>query len=134
VNIIQIVGFALTCALLLVLVRRGSAPLGLLLAVGASGVILTAVVSHLPPILDALNELADRAGVQMLYIRTIFQVIAVAYIVDIGAQLCSDVGEGALAKNIQLAGKVIILVMAVPIIIAVADVIIDLLEQVGGGL
>ena len=129
-NVVQMVGFALTCSLLLVLVRRGSESLALLLAVGATGVMVTAIISQLPPILGALEALSVRAGVEMLYVRTVLRVIAVAYIVDLGAQLCSDVGEGALAKNLQLAGKVIILAIAVPIVVAVADVIISLLEQV----
>jgi len=132
VNIVQVVGFTLTCSLLLVLVRRGSESMGLLVSVGATGVILTAVVAELPPILGALEGLSARAGVQAIYLRTVLRVIAVAYIVDLGAQLCTDVGEGALAKNLQLAGKVIILTMAVPIIVSVADVIIQLLEQVSG--
>ncbi len=129
-NIAQVVGFALTCSLLLVLLRQGSASIALLLSVAASGVMLTAVVSHLPPVLKALETLSTRAGVESLYIGTVLRVIAVAYIVDFGSQLCRDAGEGTMAKNLQLVGKIMIVVMAVPIIIAVADVIIGLMEQV----
>lgn len=129
-NIAQVVGFALTCSLLLVLLRQGSASIALLLSVAASGVMLTAVVSQLPPVLTTLETLSARAGVETLYIGTVLRVIAVAYIVDFGSQLCRDAGEGTMAKNLQLVGKIMIVVMAVPIIIAVADVIIGLLEQV----
>lgn len=132
VNIVQLVGFALTCSLLLILVRRGSESIAMLLTVAATGVILTAIISELPPILGGLEALSARAGVEMLYIRTVLRVIAIAYVVDFGSQLCLDVGEGTMAKNLQLAGKILILAVAVPIIIAVADIIIGLLEQVTG--
>lgn len=129
-NIAQMVGFALTCSLLLVLLRQGSVSIALLLSIAASGVMLTAVVGQLPPVLSALETLSVRAGVETLYIGTVLRVIAVAYIVDFGSQLCLDAGEGTMAKNLQLVGKIMILVMAIPIIVAVADVIIGLLEQV----
>ncbi len=129
-NIMQVVAFALVCSLLLTLLRQSSDAMALVLAVAASAVILTVIVRQLPPILTALQGLAARAGVEMFYLRTLLRVMAVAYVVDFGAHLCSDAGEGALAKNVRLAGKVLILAMAVPIIIAVADVVVGLLDQV----
>lgn len=129
-NIAQIVGFALVSSLLLALLRQTSDSMALVLAVAASAVILTVVVTQIPPILSALQALAARAGVEMFYIRTLLRVIGIAYVVDFGAHLCSDAGEGALANNVRLAGKILILAISVPIIIAVADVIVGLLDQV----
>jgi len=43
--------------------------------------------------------------------------------------VCRDAGEGAIASKVELAGKVIIVVMAVPIITSLLDLIISILPQ-----
>lgn len=129
-NILQLAAFALVVSLILVLLRRSSPGLSTVLAVAGSAVLLTAVISRLPPLLDFLQGLSARAGVNQLYVRTLFRVIGIAYITDFAAQLCSDAGEGALAANLKLAGKVLILAVSIPVIVAVVDVILGLLDRV----
>ncbi|MGQ0512778.1 SpoIIIAC/SpoIIIAD family protein, partial [Bacillus sp. D-CC] len=47
---------------------------------------------------------------------TLLTIIGIAYIAEFGAQITKDAGQGAIASKIELAGKILILVMAIPII------------------
>ena len=51
--------------------------------------------------------------------------IGVAYLAEFGAQVCRDAGENSIAAKIEFAGKIIILIMAVPILMAVLESIIS---------
>ena len=62
----------------------------------------------------------------MVYMGTILKIVGVAYIADFGSQICRDAGEGALASKIEFAAKIIVLVMAVPIIVAVLQSLLKL--------
>ena len=63
----------------------------------------------------------------MAYGRTFFPVIikvlAVAYVTDFTAQLCRDAGEGAIGSKVELAGKVIIFYLSMPVLTAILELI-----------
>lgn len=61
-------------------------------------------------------------------IAVLNQVLAVAYITDLTAQLCRDAGESAVGGKVELAGKVIIFYLALPILSAILELIGTLLQ------
>ncbi|NLC37881.1 MAG: stage III sporulation protein AD, partial [Clostridia bacterium] len=50
-----------------------------------------------------------------------------AYIAEFGAQVCRDAGETAIASRVEFAAKVLIIVLAIPIVVAILETIIRLL-------
>lgn len=74
-----------------------------------------------------LERLAVNADLNMIYVKTILKIIGIAYIAEFGAQITKDAGQGAIASKIELAGKVLILLMAIPIITAIIKQVIGLL-------
>ena len=50
-----------------------------------------------------------------------------AYIAEFGSQICRDAGQEALAGTVELAGRVVILLLAVPILLTVFDLALKLL-------
>jgi stage III sporulation protein AD len=51
----------------------------------------------------------------------------VAYLAELGASVCLDAGESAIATKIELAGRVVILVIATPVILDVVNVLVGLM-------
>ena len=64
-----------------------------------------------------------------MYLDTVLRVIGVAYLAAFGGQVCRDAGEGALAAKVELAGKVLILAMSVPLMFALLDLILRILPS-----
>ena len=63
----------------------------------------------------------------ILFICLNFKIVGIAYIAEFGAQICKDAGEGVIASKIEFAGKVLIMIMAVPILIALTDLIVKMI-------
>lgn len=126
-HILQIVGFALVAAVLTVVVRRLRPELGLLLSLAAGAVILLLVLPSLLSVFQRLRYLSAAAQVNLRYLDTVLKIVGVAYLTEFGAQICRDAGEGALAAKVELAGKVLILLLSVPILNAILDLLIKLL-------
>lgn len=122
--ILQVVGFALVVVALLVVLRQERPELAVLAGAAAGIVILVTLLDRLNLVLDAVAGLAARAGLEPFYLGTVLRIIGVAYLAEFGAQVCRDAGEGALAHKVELAGKVLILVLAVPVILAVLDLML----------
>jgi stage III sporulation protein AD len=126
-EIVQIVGLALVAAVLVVVLRPLRPELALLLSVAAGVVLFLLVVDKVAAVVGVMRELAGRAGVNALYLGLILKIVGIAYIAEFGAQVCRDAGEGALAAKVELAGKVLVLVLAVPVLVAVLDTLLALL-------
>jgi len=67
--------------------------------------------------------MAERAGLESRYLAIVIKIIGVAYLCQFAAELCRDVGEGAIAGKIELAGKVMILTLSMPIIDHLLDLV-----------
>lgn len=126
-EIVQIVGFGLVAAVLIVLVRQQKPEIALLISIAAGVVIFLFVLGKVGAVINVLKDLAVRANVNLMYLAAILKIVGIAYIGDFGAQICRDAGEGALASKIEIAAKVLILVLAVPIIMAVLDTLMKFL-------
>ncbi|MCL6449723.1 MAG: stage III sporulation protein AD [Acetobacteraceae bacterium] len=126
-DLFQVVGFGLVAALILVVLRqhRPEVALGLSLAVGA--IIFLFLAGRLSSVIGVLGQVARRSQVSLAYLGTVLRVIGVAYLTEFGAQVCRDAGEGAVAAKVELAGKVAILLLAAPVVVAVLDLILRLL-------
>ncbi|GIQ65914.1 stage III sporulation protein AD [Paenibacillus cisolokensis] len=130
-EIIQIVGFGLIATVLILVVKEQKPMFAFLLATFAGLVIFLFLLGKIEAIIAVLEELANRTGIPSIYLKTILKIIGIAYIAEFGAQIVRDAGQESIASRIEFAGKVLILVMAVPIISVVVDTVIGLLPAGG---
>ncbi|MGI6491771.1 MAG: stage III sporulation protein AD [Peptococcaceae bacterium] len=126
-DVLQIVALGLTATALIVVVRSQRPDLAVLLGVTAGAVIFMLVLGKIGAVLDVIKDLSNQAGISMIYLSTLLKIVGIAYIAEFGAQICRDAGEGAIAVKIEFAAKVLIMVLAVPIVVAVLQSLLKLL-------
>lgn len=127
IEIIQIVGLGLITTFLALVVKEQKPMFAFLLTVFVGVLIFLFLIDQIFMIVSMLQKLAVNANINMVYVQTILKIIGIAYIAEFGAQIAKDAGQGAIASKIELAGKVFILVMAIPIITAIIETVIGLL-------
>src|SRR5690606_15123907 len=101
--------------------------LAVLLSVAAGIIIFLRIAGHLRELVGVFEFLAAKAQINMVYLETVFRVMGVAYLTGFSAQICRDAGEGALALKLELAGKIIILFLAVPVMVAIMEMVLRIL-------
>lgn len=127
IEIIQIVGLGLITTFLALVVKEQKPIFAFLLTVFSGVLIFLFLIDQIYLIVTMLQKIAVNANINMIYVQTILKIIGIAYIAEFGAQIAKDAGQGAIASKIELAGKVFILVMAIPIITAIIETVIGLL-------
>jgi stage III sporulation protein AD len=128
-EIIPIVGLAVVAALFSVFLKESKMPvLAVLLALVAGALIFIQILPKLGQVLTMFEDLADNSQLSTFYLATLFKIIGVAYIAEFAAQICRDAGQGALAFKIELAAKIGILLLALPIMAAVLQSIMRFLS------
>jgi stage III sporulation protein AD len=126
-EIFQIVGFALIATILVLIVREHKPAVSFLLAIFAGIVIFLLIVGKIADVMKLLGDLAAKSNVDMIFLQTILKIIGIAYIAEFGAQIVRDAGQEAIASKIELAGKILIMVLAIPIITVIVETVLNLL-------
>jgi len=130
-EMIQIVGIGLIATVLILIVREQKPMFAFLLAAFTGLFIFLYVIGRIEAIIAVLEDLANRSGVPSIYLKTILKIIGIAYIAEFGAQIVRDAGQESIASKIEFAGKIFILVMAIPIISVIIETVIGLLPAGG---
>ncbi|MDW7674950.1 MAG: stage III sporulation protein AD [Bacillota bacterium] len=126
-EILQIVGFGLVATVLAVVVKRQKPEIALQLSLVAGIIIFLLLVDKIKMVIYVLEELSTKANVNIFYMTTVLKIVGIAYIAEFGSQVCRDAGESAIATKVEFAAKIIIMVVAIPIIVAILESVIRLI-------
>jgi stage III sporulation protein AD len=129
IEIIKIVGISLVATFLALIVKEQKPNFAFLLIVFVGCGIFLFLVDKIYEIIHMLERLAVNAKVNLVYVETILKIIGIAYIAEFAVQITKDAGQGSIASKIELAGKVIILAMAIPILTVLIETIIKLIPS-----
>jgi stage III sporulation protein AD len=126
-EIIQIVGLGLLVTVLVLVIKEQKPMFAFLLAAFTGILIFTFLIGKISAVIGVLESLAVKSGVNTVFLKTILKIIGIAYIAEFGAQIVRDAGQESIASKIELSGKVLIMVMAIPIITVIIETVIKLL-------
>ncbi|MFD0619428.1 MULTISPECIES: stage III sporulation protein AD [Paenibacillus] len=126
-EMIQMVGLGLIATVLVLIVREQKPMFAFLITTFTGIAIFLFLIGKIEAVIQVLEDLALRSGIQLVYLKTILKIIGIAYIAEFGAQIVKDAGQESIASKIELAGKVLIMVLAIPIISIIIETVIQLL-------
>lgn len=126
-EIFRIVGIGIVATVLVIILKSTRPEFALYISLVTGVIIFSMILGELSYVIQTLNTLARRTNVEFTYFSTILKIIGMAYIVEFGAQISRDAGEDSIALKIELGGKVLIMVLAIPILLALMDLIIKIL-------
>lgn len=126
-EIFQIVGLALIAAVLSVLLKNQRPEIALQISIVAGVIIFLMMISKISAVVTVLESLAEKVNIDVVYLSTILKIIGIAYITTFGAEVCRDAGESAIASKVEFAGKILIMILAVPILMAVLETILRIM-------
>ncbi len=124
-EILQIAGFGIAAALLSMVVRGARPELAALISLAAGAILFFLAISKLEAVVAVMQLLSSKAQLQKEYLTVLLKVIGVAYVAELAAQTCRDAGEESLAGKVELGGKVLVLAMASPIVVALVELVLE---------
>jgi len=126
-NILQIVAISLVATLLIVTIRADRPEISIMLSLATGILIFIFIIDKIVFVIDVLKDLSIRADLDFIYFTTILKIIGIAYICEFGSQIAKDAGEGSIATKIELAGKIMILVVSIPILLSLLELILKIM-------
>lgn len=101
------------------------------LCITAGGIIMFLYAfDYLTESVEFIKSFTQNAGIDNDIIRIIFKIIGIGFLVELTASSIKDLGFDSVAEKLILCGKIIIFVVAVPILSSTYKIIVSLINLV----
>ncbi|MFR8548949.1 MAG: SpoIIIAC/SpoIIIAD family protein [Lachnospiraceae bacterium] len=122
-NIIKIAVLGLTGVILGLFLANLKSPFSSLISIVTCMLIIFYSVTKLSGVFELLNTLSGYFSQQKDYFRILLKIIGITYVADFAGNICRDAGYAAIAGQIEIFGKISILAISSPIILALLETI-----------
>ena len=115
-TIFKVIGFGIIAVSLIIILKQQKQEIALLCVVASSVIMLTFIFDDLKNVISLIDKLVIDSAIDSSFLKIILKVIGISYMVEFGKDICKDAGENAIANKIEMAGKVIIVSLSIPVI------------------
>ena len=126
-DILKIIAIAIVTVFASILMKQTKPEISILIAIAGSIIIIIMSVESLSSIVSVFYDIFHKTGVETSLLAPLFKIVAIGYVTEFGANICVDAGAASIADKVVFCGKLVILVVALPIITTVIDMVVLLL-------
>ena len=126
-GIFQILGCGFLTLVLWLVLQQYKSNFRVFVVIAFGLVLFLSMAGQLQELLQTLLQLSEQAGVNVIYLTTIFKIMGIAWLTEFLCQVCKDAGSSALAVKLEFAAKLTILLLAFPILTAVLESVLTIL-------
>ena len=124
---IQVAALAVAGVLLAVQFKSGKAEYGIYLGATLSILIFFQILGKLNVILEVIKTIGEFLPLNKIFAGTLLKMLGITYVAEFSASICQDAGYQTIARQIEILGKLTILVMSMPILLALLQTIREFL-------
>lgn len=122
-DIFKFVAIGFIGTIMVVTVKNVKPEYSLFIALATGAIIIIALSNKILEVIETFTQIADKSGLPPGVFNSIIRIIGIGYITEYASSICEDNDCTSISKKIQFAGKIIIFVMALPIITSIIDII-----------
>lgn len=120
-TIVQVAVMGIVAVALAVQVKPLKSEYSVYLILAAGLVIAFLGMSRLEIILDTAKKIGSYIQVKNIYLGTLLKMVGITYIAEFAAGICKDAGFSALGTQIEMFGKLSILAVSAPVLLALLE-------------
>ena len=126
-NIIALCGIAIISVIFCVMLKKYHAEYAIVISLIAGVLILVVVFSQLSPAISQIQGLLNATKLSSEYGIILFKSLGICFLTQFASDSCRDAGESALSSKIELAGKIAILGLSLPLFEKITQTAVSLI-------
>lgn len=126
-DIIKIIGIGLISLIIIIILRQYRPEYTIYISIISGILIIMLSMDKLTGIINILTTLSNKTGLNSEYLGILLKITGIAILSEFAVSICNDAGESAIATKIDLGGKIIIISISIPIIVALLELIVKIL-------
>ncbi|MEG1613299.1 MAG: SpoIIIAC/SpoIIIAD family protein [Clostridia bacterium] len=127
-EIFKIIGIGILGAVIAGLLKTAKPEFAIFATLATGIIILIMLINSFNQVIGAFYQIVDKSGISDKLFQGILKIIGIGYLTEYSASICEDYGTPSIAKKLQLSGKIVIFLMALPILTSLIDVVSKLVQ------
>lgn len=127
-NLIAVSFAAVIVVLIAIKIKDMDSGYGVILSMAGCVMVMYFVVSRFRQIADYIDMITAYISVNITYIDVILKMIGLAYVCQFSSDLCRDAGYNAIASQVEMAGKISLILLSMPVLMSVIDLVVKIVE------
>ncbi len=131
-GILKLFGGAIIAVMLLLILRRESPDIALTAKMCVGVMLAVACIASVSPLIGFIGEIEASFGADETIagaVEVLLKALGVSILAHVTANLCRDAGEGSIAYYVELAAKIEILILSLPLLREIISLATELLEM-----
>ena len=128
--IFQLVGIAFVTAVAALILKGTKPELAFAVTIAGSIILLLFIFEVFRDSISIFGEIADGTGIDSALVKILLKMVGIGYLVEFSAGILNDFGQNSVADKLVFCGKIVVLVLAIPILESVLGLIVNLLELI----
>lgn len=120
---VKVVFIGLVAVFAILLLKVGKPEYAMAVSLGACVLILLFAGGSLSTVVEELQNLFRYVKLPDGYLTILLKILGVSYLAEFGSALCKDAGQAAVAGQIEIVGKLAILVLSMPVVTSLFETI-----------
>lgn len=129
-EIMRIAAVGLVAAVLAIVVKKTNPEISLQVSLASGIVILLMSLEYLQKTVSWIRSIAESFGTGYDSMLLVLKVIGIAYICEFAVQALRDAGENAIASKVELAGKLMMMLLTMPLFMQFIRLILQFAEGI----
>lgn len=125
-DIFKIIGIGIITVICVVILKQVKPELSVFVSIAGSIAIILIILNTVGDVFGGYRQVIDKTGLNGGVFSCVLKVIGIGYLVDFAGGICADAGVSSIADKILLGGKILILVMCMPVINNLIEIVLKL--------
>ncbi|MBQ6997047.1 MAG: hypothetical protein IJN60_01570 [Oscillospiraceae bacterium] len=128
-TVLKVIFGALIALILGLMLRQQGKDMALLLSIAVCCMVVAVMTSYLSPVVDFIHQLQDSAGTDPEFIAILLKSVGIGLVAEIAGLICSDAGNAAMGKTVQILATTVILWLSLPLMRSLLELIQRIMEE-----
>ena len=125
-ELFRVIGIALITVVLALILKQYRREYAIVVTIAGVAVLLFSILDMLQPAVAEIHDWFDASGLESGNLAILLKSMGICFLTQFASDTCKDAGESALASKVELAGKISVVVMALPLFRSAAETALSL--------
>lgn len=126
----EVAALVLLAVIWILTIGKKQGDFAIVLSIGVCAMLAVVTMQYLEPVVAFVRRLQQLGGLDMEMVRILLKAVGIALTAEIAGLICSDAGNAAMGKSLQLLAAALILYLSLPMLTA----LLELVEEILGSL
>lgn len=97
--------------------------MGMYLSLALSMFVFFYIIDRMSYVVDFFGKVIDGIGIEEGYIEILIKIVGISYLCEFTANICREAGFSTVAGQVEISGKLTMMVISMPVLYAIVDTI-----------